>query len=74
MNLVRYLGEGIKGKHWFFVNKYHVCLSSSERSCDCMWGTMQESRGEKSFCKHTKAAATILEVVTNGKIRSYKDN
>lgn len=61
---IRYLGRGKKGKHWFLAkDEYLVCLSSSERSCGCMWGTMQESRGKKSNCKHVKKSLQLLKVM-----------
>lgn len=59
---IRYLGSA-NDKHWFLAKEYLVCLSASERSCDCMWGTMQESRGKKSNCKHCKTALRLLEVI-----------
>ncbi len=61
---IRYLGQGLKGKHWFLAKeKYLVCLSSVERSCDCQHGTMQEGRGKKSNCKHVKNARELLKVM-----------
>ncbi len=63
MNLVRYLGRTPNGKHWFLVKEYQVCLSDSERSCDCMWGTMQTSRGKKSNCKHVKKSLELLRLM-----------
>ena len=61
---IRYLGPGANGRHWFFAKeKYLVCLAPWERSCTCMRGTMQESNGKKSDCKHTKKAAELLKVM-----------
>lgn len=61
---IQYLGRGKNDKHWFLAKEeYLVCLSSSERSCDCMWGTMQESRGKKSECKHVFAAKNLLNIM-----------
>ncbi len=61
---IRYLGGTASGKHWFLAKeKYQVCLSRSERSCDCMWGTMQESRGEKSNCKHVKKSLQLFKLM-----------
>ena len=61
---IRYLGGMPDGKRWFLAKeKYLVCLSDSERSCDCMWGTMQTSRGKKSNCKHVKKSLELLRLM-----------